>query len=449
MLTIFLIFLAGFTGTIFLKTLKKKKILFLAGFLNQQRYQLFRVAGSVGIVIFVIFMVAYPDATYAGAVNGLKAWWNIVFPSLLPFFIASELLMSLGVVHFMGILLEPVMRPLFNVPGAGSFVVAIGYTSGYPVGAMVTARLRQQRLCTRIEGERLLVFTNNSSPLFMLVAVAAGMFHNPSLGPLIAFNHYLANLTLGFCLRYYGRKDPETITLSRPGRGNIIKKAWREMSRVQRQENRPLGKIVSEAVSSAVNNLLSIGGFIIFFAVVIKLLTDTGGISFLARATGVFLLPLGLEPAVLPALASGLFEVTIGTKMASETIAPLSQQLMAVAMILAWSGFSIHAQAASMIAKTDLRLALYVFGRLAHAILAAFYTYLLFGPLNALIKSFVRPVTTPFYYLERPLSLWQSLPLCGYISASFLAALFFLFLILLFLSYLLRLCLRTRINNFI
>ncbi len=446
MLTILLIILAGFTGTIFLKALRKRKILFLTNFLNQQYHQLSRVLGAVGVVAFIIFMVAYPGATYTGAVNGLKAWWNIVFPSLLPFFIASELLMNLGVVRFMGVLLEPVMRPLFNVPGAGSFVVAIGYTSGYPVGAMITARLRQQRLCTRIEGERLLVFTNNSSPLFMLVAVATGMFHNPSLGPLIALNHYLANLTLGFCLRYYGRKDPETITVLKPNRGNIIKKAWREMSRVQQQENRPLGKIISEAVSSAVNNLLSIGGFIIFFAVVIKLLTDTDWISFFARAMGFFLLPLGFEPAVLPAIASGLFEVTIGTKMASETIAPLSQQLMAVAMILAWSGFSIHAQAASMIAKTDLRLAPYVFGRLAHAFLAAFYTYLLFGPLHALIKSFVQPVTAPFNCLERSLSLWLSLPLCGYISASFLAALFILFLTLLFLSYLLRLCLRAKIN---
>ena len=446
MLTILLIILAGFTGTIFLKALRKRKILFLTNFLNQQYHQLSRVLGAVGVVAFIIFMVAYPGATYTGAVNGLNAWWNIVFPSLLPFFIASEILMSLGVVHFMGVLLEPVMRPLFNVPGAGSFVVAIGYTSGYPVGAMITARLRQQRLCTRIEGERLLVFTNNSSPLFMLVAVATGMFHNPSLGPLIALNHYLANLTLGFCLRYYGRKDPETITLPKPSCGNIIKKAWREMSRVQQQENRPLGKIISEAVSSAVNNLLSIGGFIIFFAVVIRLLTDTGWINFFARVMGFFLLPLGFEPAVLSAIASGLFEVTIGTKMASETIAPLSQQLMAVAMILAWSGFSIHAQAASMIAKTDLRLAPYVFGRLAHAFLAVFYTYLLFGPLHALIKSFVQPVTAPFNCLERSLSLWLSLPLCGYISASFLAALFILFLTLLFLSYLLRLCLRAKIN---
>ena len=52
-----------------------------------------------------------PAGCLPGGLTGLKTWWNIVFPALLPFFIASELLMSFGVVHFMGVLLEPVMRP--------------------------------------------------------------------------------------------------------------------------------------------------------------------------------------------------------------------------------------------------------------------------------------------------------------------------------------------------
>ena len=33
-------------------------------------------------------------------------WWEVVFPSLLPFFILSELLIGFGVVKFVGLLLE-------------------------------------------------------------------------------------------------------------------------------------------------------------------------------------------------------------------------------------------------------------------------------------------------------------------------------------------------------
>ena len=43
--------------------------------------------------------------------------------------------MGMGVVHFIGVLMEPLMRPLFNVPGTGAFVLAMGIASGYPLGA--------------------------------------------------------------------------------------------------------------------------------------------------------------------------------------------------------------------------------------------------------------------------------------------------------------------------
>lgn len=328
-------------------------------------------------VILVLSMITNPQLVYDGASSGLQLWWNIVFPSLLPFFIASEILMSFGFVHFLGVLMEPVMRPVFNVPGAGSFVVAVGYTSGYPIGAMVTAKLRAQKLCSRVEAERLLCFTNNSSPLFMLVAVPVGMFQNPSLGVIIATGHYLANLTLGLLLRYYCRHDPES-QHEYYSHGNIIKRAFAELNTMQRHEQRPLGKILGDAVRTSLNNLLNIGGFIILFAVIIRLLTEAGAIDFFSKILGIILIPLGFSSEILPAVSSGIFEMTIGTKLASEAAASLEQQLMAVAMILAWSGFSIQAQAASMISETDIRLLPYIITRVFHAALAAIYTGLFY-----------------------------------------------------------------------
>ncbi|MDF9408109.1 sporulation integral membrane protein YlbJ [Pelotomaculum isophthalicicum JI] len=338
----------------------------------------YRLLWTTLAVLFVLSMVIQPRIAFDGAVMGLKTWWNIVFPSLLPFFIASELLMSFGVVHFMGVLLEPVMRPLFNVPGAGSFVMAVGFSSGYPIGSMVTARLRSQGLCTRVEAERLMSFTNNSSPLFMLVAVAVGMFNNPALGWIIAGAHYLSNITLGFILRFHARNDVERIPEPSAKSSGLIGHAFRQLLQVQRQDNRPLGKIIGDAVRNAVTNLLNIGGFIILFAVIIKMLTAAGFINSLASCLGVFLLPLGFSPEILPALASGFFEMTIGSKLASETTVPLLQQVVAVGMILAWSGLSVHAQAASMISDTDIRMHPFIITRVAHCFLAGLYSYIIF-----------------------------------------------------------------------
>lgn len=335
-----------------------------------------RLVWTVCALAFVISMALYPKVVFDGATLGLKTWWNIVFPALLPFFIASELLMNFGVVHFMGVLLEPVMRPLFNVPGAGSFVMMVGFFSGYPIGSMVTARLRSEGLCTRVEAERLMSFTNNSSPLFMLAAVAIGMFNNPMVGLLIAGAHYLSNITLGLGLRFYGG-DSRLRCPGHPQRGgNIVRQAFQKMLQVQRADNRPPGKVMGDAVRSAVTNLLNIGGFIILFAVIIRLLTTAGVIDALANLLGVLLLPLGFMPDILPALGSGFFEMTIGSKLASEAAAPLIQRVTAVGMILAWSGLSVHAQVASMIAETDIRMKPFIMTRLAHTALAGLYTYL-------------------------------------------------------------------------
>lgn len=339
-----------------------------------------RLLWTVCALAFAVSMVFHPGEVFEGAAMGLKTWWNIVFPSLLPFFIVSDLLMSFGLVHFIGVLTEPLMRPLFNVPGSGSFVLCVGYTSGYPIGAMVTARLRSQRLCTRVEAERLISFTNNSSPLFMLVAVSVGMFGRPDLGVFIAGAHYLANLTLGFLLRFYGRNDREILPLRGNPHESILTRAVRELTSAWRKETRPMGKIIGDSVKNAINNLLAIGGFIILFAVVIKLFAKAGLISLMAGMLGALLYPLGFSPEIMPALASGFLEMTIGSKTAAESEAPLIQQLVAVAMILAWSGLSVQAQVAGMISETDIRMLPFILSRVAHAALAAFYTVILFGP---------------------------------------------------------------------
>ena len=66
--------------------------------------------------VIALSMVAFPQQTFQAAFRGLDAWWSIVFPALLPFFVMSELLIGLGVVNFMGVLLEPVMRPSLTYP---------------------------------------------------------------------------------------------------------------------------------------------------------------------------------------------------------------------------------------------------------------------------------------------------------------------------------------------
>ncbi len=84
-------------------------------------------------ITFILMLIIFSHTAVESASKGLHLWLNVVFPSLFPFFVASEILNRTGFIKSVGILLEPIMRPLFNVPGCGSFALAMGVTSGYPV----------------------------------------------------------------------------------------------------------------------------------------------------------------------------------------------------------------------------------------------------------------------------------------------------------------------------
>lgn len=327
------------------------------------------------VVAFIACMVFFPSAVFDASKTGVKAWWNIVFPALLPFFISSELLMGYGVVKFMGVLLEPVMRPLFNLPGAASFVMAVGYTSGFPISASLAAQLRKDRLCTRIEGERIMSFTNNASPLFMLVAVGVGMLGNPKLGIIIAISHYAANLIIGIALRFYCVKDPEYVPNISP-RDNLFRQAMMEMKKSYWKNPRPFGKMLGDAITSSMNKLLVIGGFVIIFSVIIRVSVITGIMSVITKMIGNLVIPFAFKDAIVKALSWGFFEITLGAKAAAEVAAPLVEKATAVSIILGWSGVSVLAQVAAMINETDLKIGLFIVCRFFHAVISGMICYL-------------------------------------------------------------------------
>lgn len=142
------------------------------------------IASMAGLLVL---MLCYPGPYLESALRGLAIWWDVLFPSLFPFFIISEMMLGFGIVHLFGTLLDPLMKPLFRIPGSGGFVAAMGYVSGYPIGAKLTAKLWEQKMLNREEGERLVAFTTSSDPIFLIGAVSVGFFIIPKSRPFWRF----------------------------------------------------------------------------------------------------------------------------------------------------------------------------------------------------------------------------------------------------------------------
>ncbi|CAH0175454.1 Sporulation integral membrane protein YlbJ [Peribacillus frigoritolerans] len=335
---------------------------------------------ATSVTMMAVGLIIFPQESFEASKGGLNIWWTIVFPSLLPFLIFSELLISFGVVRFIGVMLEPFMRPLFRVPGVGGFVWAMGLASGFPAGARFTVRLRQEEQLTRIEAERLVCFTNSSNPLFLFVAVAVGFFHNPHLGIILALSHYLGNICVGIIMRFYRWKEEKShakVMTKLPS----IRQAFGQMHRTRIKETRPFGSLLGDAVLSSIQTLLMIGGFIILFSVVNKLLFHMNITGLLASGVGGILHIFNFPDSLSLPFISGMFEMTLGSKLTSTVEeATLFQQTVMTSFILAFNGFSIQAQVASIIAATDIRFTPFFLARIAHGLLASIITILLWEP---------------------------------------------------------------------
>lgn len=397
------------------------------------------VSGFIAIFL-AASIVVYPTEAFQASLLGLKIWWDVIFPALLPFFIISEILLGFGVVHFMGILLEPLMKPLFNVPGAGAFVLTMGFASGYPMGAKLTTRLREQNMITKVEGERLVSFTTTSDPLFILGVIAVGFFHSAELGVFIALVHYSSSILVGLIMKYYKKNDSaySKPNIKKSPTKNIIIKAFKAMHQARINDGRKFGKLMGDAVYSSIETLLMIGGFIMIFSVILSILTKIQFTLVLSKFIALILIPLGIAIELSDSIIYGLFEVTLGAKNVSEvaTNIPMIQKLAILSAISAWGGISVHAQIAAILQKTDIKYIPFLLSRILHVIFAFLITLIIWKPLN--LDQTIIDLPTFIYQIPQDIlsfSLWKTFIYIG----TFILWIIALLLILTFLFYFIKL----------
>ncbi len=333
----------------------------------------------VSIVFLMVFLIViYPSEIIDATRSGIILWANVVLPSLLPFFIGAELLIGLGVVKFIGVLIEPIIRPIFNVPGEASFVFAMSITSGYPMGIKLTSNLRRNNVISKSEAQRMAAFCSTSGPLFMMGSVAIGMFNNPSIGPYIVLAHYLGAISVGIIYRFLILGDePDFHVPSK--RKNIFKEAFIEMFNARQQDGRSIGKLLGDSIKESISTLVIVGGMIVTFSVLIKELYLIGFFDYIISSAKFFsFYNINISNSLIEAILIGSIEMTMGAKIASETISvsPILQVTLAT-MIISWSGISVHAQVASITNDTDISLNSYIFSKLIHSILSGIYVYFL------------------------------------------------------------------------
>lgn len=321
-------------------------------------------------------LVMWPQESMDAARTGLQLCYNVIIPSLFPFFVLSSLVVDLGLAGYMGHALEKIMRPLFNVPGPCASALVLGFIGGYPVGARTAISLYEQGMCSKTEAERLLAFCNNSGPAFILGVVGAGVFGDSRMGLLLCLVHATASVCIGALFRFYKKRDEEECT-----GGRLSFQAQR----------------ISTAFTGAVKNsflsTLNICAFVVFFTVVIRMLTVSGFFPELARGVGSLLKPLGFTEQWGQRLLTGLLEISSGVWSLTGA-GSLSGRLSMAAFMLGWAGVSVHCQVLSFMGGNGLSVRTYLLGKMLHGGLSALFV-------GALTKVFPLDAAVSTYLTER------------------------------------------------
>ena len=251
------------------------------------------------------------------------------------------------------------MRPLFNVPGQGSFAFIMGLISGYPTGAKIVTNLRENKVCSRIEAERLICFTNNSGPLFILGFVGISIFANSEIGYLLLFTHILSAITIGIIFRFW-KKDIEIKT-----------KTYLPIKSNTNTNN--FGNILTESIKKSILTIVNIGGFIVLFSVIISILENCKIIYLFSKMLNLINIPENISYSLL----TGFIELSNGIgSLSIINFSNISNLIIIAAFLLGFGGISVILQVYSIISKTDISIKPYILAKLLQGIIASIYTYI-------------------------------------------------------------------------
>lgn len=152
------------------------------------------LSAAVGCIIVGCGVIGNNAQMAAGVRAALELCLTALIPSLLPFFVISNILSAPAYSGRIGIVMQPPAK-ILGVPcrGAGTALL-LGLLGGFAPGTVAVNALYAQRQITVKQAQTLLCCVSGYGPAFVIAAVGTGLFGNIITGIIL----YSANLTATF-----------------------------------------------------------------------------------------------------------------------------------------------------------------------------------------------------------------------------------------------------------
>lgn len=288
------------------------------------------------LCILFCFLLLFPSKSLEASQTGLLLWFDTLLPTLMPFLILSQLVLKTELIQIVQKIFAPLFRRIFHCSDNGAFCVLCGFLCGYPVGArLIALQIRENRL-TVAEGQYLLSFCNNVSPMFCISYGIMGVIGSSKVLPYL-FIIYGSAVLFGFFTR------PQKI----PAPCLTAKK--------QTSPAENIFQLVDVCIIDSFSIMIKLCGYLMLFSII--------------NAGILMLLPV--KNPYVPAALTAFLEITGGLSLVKKLPAGIFRSALAVAA-LAFGGLCCIFQTNSVLGDTGLSLKKYILHKLLTALLALF-----------------------------------------------------------------------------
>lgn len=313
-----------------------------------------RIIVGLCLLFFMALLIMFPAQALSACRESFSLFIYSVFPALFPFFVCTSLLMRIGAIHAISKRIEPFMRFLFGCSGKAGFVFCMSILAGYPMGARLIGQLRSRNEISIQEAQHMLSFCSTSGPLFILGAVSIGMLGNAQIGYTLLCVHILSAIFTGLLLKP-ARPFPLVC----------------EMDTRKKITSMPFGTMLLNAITEGLKGMSLVGSLILLFSIILSLLKAGGFMQYIVFSIEKLLVVLQMPSIYAEGIFAGVWEISNGAHILSSAVPQLTPEKIAlISAVMAWGGFSVHAQSIALLSGSGVKPSAYLCSKLIQTMIA-------------------------------------------------------------------------------
>ena len=319
------------------------------------------------------------------ALIGVNLVVKTIIPTIFPFSVICNLLISYDGVGLYSKILGPILCKPLKLSKSSSFPIVASFLSGYPLGCKYCCDLYSLGYINRSEFERLLNIASNASPM-------STMLGDIRLGFILLIGNYLSSIIVGILTI---NNSKTSLTLKELPKSNI---------------NVNFGSALKSALDNGINTTLQVGAFVVLFSIIISIIKNNTYISIVFYNIEEF---LNLPKYSIYGLFLGSVEFTNGCKLITTLPLTLPFKLAIISFICSFSGLSVIAQISSFVYKYDISIAKYSFIKFIQGVISFSITFIISSAFSLKYTAYTSTTTIDNYNISIIISLSLSLLLIG------------------------------------